>query len=162
MEVLGYLLHDGRAHALAARVCQEADSPSLRISRAVIFLTAHCNMECSYCKSVDHRMPVWRRGQVTELLDRFAAAGTQHVHWTGGEPSLHPQLLDFVQHSAGRGMNNSIATNGAGPAQLYLRLADAGMSRFYLSVDALDPGKFDQITGSRGNLSRVLQTLSAL
>jgi MoaA/NifB/PqqE/SkfB family radical SAM enzyme len=134
----------------------------LAVSRAVVFLTDQCNMACGYCKSTGRAGPQWQPAHVLALLDELADTGTRHVHWTGGEPSLHPGFAALVRHSARRGMDNSVSTNGTGTADSYLGLARAGMGRFYVSVDAPDPVRFDEITRSRGHLPDVLETLGAL
>lgn len=162
MPGVGYLLDDERAVALAARLRREGDLPTLGVTRLVVFLTERCNMRCGYCLSIHHPMPRWREEAVLGLLTRQAAAGCAHVQWTGGEASLHPRVVDFVAVSSSLGMNNSTSTNGSAPPERYRDLVRAGMTRFYVSLDTLNAARFDEMTGSRGLLPRVLETLRLL
>ncbi len=162
MPGVGYLLDEGRAVALAERLQREGDLPTLGVTRLVVFLTERCNMRCDYCLSVHHPMPRWRDDDVLRLLTTQAAAGCAHVQWTGGEASLHPRVVDLVSVSSSLGMNNSTSTNGSAPLARYRDLVAAGMTRFYVSLDTLDAARFDEMTGSRGLLPRVLDTLRLL
>ncbi len=159
---VGYLLGDDRAHELAARLRREGARPSLGVTRLVVFLTQRCNMRCEYCLSIHHPMPRWRDDDVLRLLTRQASAGCVHVQWTGGEASLHPRIVDFVEVAQALGMNNSTSTNGSAAPSRYRDLVRAGMRRFYLSLDTLDAAVFDRMTGSRGLLPRVTETLRVL
>jgi MoaA/NifB/PqqE/SkfB family radical SAM enzyme len=161
MPGVGYLLDEARAHALARRI-SAGDEIVPGPSRAVIFLTPRCNMACAYCLSIFHQMPDWRTEDLEALLNQLAAAGTRHVHWTGGEASLDRRLPSLVRRSDALGMTNSISTNASlGPA-VPLALAEAGMRRFYISLDTLDEPSFDTLTRSAGRLASVLDTLAAL
>lgn len=157
MPGVGYLLDHERARRLAARVHAGGElvpGPS----RAVIFLTARCNMSCDYCLSIYHQMPEWRSDEVEALLEWLASTGTLHVHWTGGEASLDKRLPALVRLSTSRGMDNSMSTNASLGPRTALALVDAGMRRFYTSLDSLDEAWFDELTQSAGHLRRVLDT----
>ena len=158
----GYLLDARRTLRLANRIVNTAGYPDLAVTRAVVFLTERCNMACVYCRSTRHLMPQWTRDRLLLLLEQWTQLGTRHIHWTGGEPTLYPDLSDLVRRSAASGMNNSISTNGASDIETYLRLVEAGMKRFYLSIDAVDVGRFDEMTRSNGYLPQVLQVLRSL
>lgn len=157
----GYLLDDERARALARRLV-EGPLDTRGLSRAVIFLTNRCNMSCGYCLSIRHPMRPWRDQDVLDHVTELAAGGTRHIQWTGGEASLHPRILDFVRHATALGLTSSTSTNASGPPARFLDLARAGMRRFYISLDALDPAEFDAITGTRGRLGNVLAVIEAL
>ena len=160
---IGYLLDDQRVTELAENIRNFGKfSSPFSITRGVIFLTSACNMRCYYCNSVRHPMPPWKNERVFELISDLAANGAKHIQWTGGEASLHPRLPEFVKTSNSLGMNNSISTNGASPVQTYINLANAGMNRFYISLDTLDDREFDRMTGSKGRLQDVIRNILAL
>ncbi len=158
---VGYLTADTRAQRLCARV-RSGDRRSWGASRLVIFLTQRCNMRCGYCLSIGHEMPPWRTGDVRAVLEAEARAGARHVQWTGGEASLHPHIVELVGRAGELGLTSSMSTNGTAPRDRMIALVQAGLSRVYLSLDTPDPRRFDRLTGSRGMLPRVLQTLEAL
>jgi MoaA/NifB/PqqE/SkfB family radical SAM enzyme len=160
---IGYLLDDQRVMELVENIRNSRKfSSSFSVTRGVIFLTSACNMSCYYCNSTRHPMPPWKNEQVIETINELAKNGARHIQWTGGEASLHPHMPEFVRLSSAHGMNNSISTNGASTSQRYIDLANAGINRFYISLDTLDDGEFDRVTGSKGYLQKVLKNILAL
>jgi hypothetical protein len=59
-------------------------------------------------------------------------------------------------------MNNSISTNGLAGKSTYRGLLTGGMSRFYISLDTLNPTLYDSLTRSTGRLPQVLETIENL
>lgn len=159
MPGVGYLLNEKRTRDLATRL---SAAPGLGVTRAVVFLTQRCNMACRYCLSIGHEMPGWGHTTLLDLLAELGKSGTRHVQWTGGEASLHPHLAEYVIRCTESGMSSSMSTNGMASGDCYRKLVRAGMSRFYLSIDATNPRSFDHATRTRGQLPRVLETLRTL
>lgn len=123
--------------------------PYLRLS-----LLEACNFSCSYCLPDGYQArpgvpePL-RLDEIQRLLRAFAAVGMRKVRLTGGEPSLRRDLTDIIAASAAIPGIATVAltTNGC---LLRKRRADwqaAGLNALNVSVDALDPRRFAQITG---------------
>jgi len=162
LESIGYLQDEERAQRLAAKVAAGADGDLLGVSRAVVFLTARCPLDCVYCRSRAHPAPDWPTSELHSLLHTLAEAGATHVQWTGGEATVDPRLPELLRRCEARGMNSSLSTNGCAGPRLYGQLADAGLGRVYVSLDQLDEPTFDRLTRTRGQLGRVLAGLGAL
>lgn len=172
----GYLLDRNRIRGLTEKaaalkkasdiVASGPDPPAaarfLSVTRAEIFLTSRCNMACGYCHSTAHAMPEWENRVLEKMLSRMAAAGARHVQWTGGEPTCHPGFLDLVQNCGRLGMTQSVSTNGTAPLSFYRALVREGITRFYVSLDAITPEAFDRTTGTRGLMERVQETIVGL
>jgi MoaA/NifB/PqqE/SkfB family radical SAM enzyme len=158
----GYLLHEGRARCLARRIERNHDLLDQPVSRVVIFLTSQCALACRYCRSKSHAAPPWSRDRLLRLLETSAATGTRHVHWTGGEATQHPQLAGFVRAATELGLRNSVSTNGTARVRSYLQLVDAGMSRFYVSLDLLQDQRLAALTGAHGLARRVTGVIRTL
>jgi len=91
--------------------------------------------------------------QVVAVATAARAAGVTHFKLTGGEPTLRPDLEDIVTRLAAlKPVELSMTTNGLklGRAGLAQRLANAGLDRVTISLDALDEPTFAQVTGGRG------------
>ncbi|MEO5334478.1 MAG: radical SAM protein [Magnetococcus sp. YQC-5] len=161
MDALGYLLGDDRCRSLAKRIAQNK-KPGLAATRVEIFLTSSCNFHCGYCRSIHHTPPSWDSPNLMAKLNHWASAGTCHLQWTGGEPTLHPHLVRLVSHAHALGMMNSMSTNGSASTDLYTRLHEAGMSWFFVSLDHIETLSFDRWTGSRGKLAHVINTIHHL
>lgn len=141
---------------------REASAPppaSVRIS-----LTDRCDLACVYCR------PSRNDGYLSDRLDEAALhtlleglllAGVRRVRFTGGEPLLSPHVVGAVARAAELGAEDiALTTNGTRLAKLAAPLRAAGLKRLTLSLDSLDPERFERITRG-GKLERVLDGLAA-
>jgi cyclic pyranopterin phosphate synthase len=93
------------------------------------------------------------------LKEVFIPLGFSKFRLTGGEPLLRPGVIDIVRNIANLSATQDISmtTNGFFLAEMAQELYDVGLRRINISLDSLNPQKFDKITGNRG-VSRWLQT----
>ena len=84
--------------------------------RVFIEITNRCNFDCNFCPSgisvrPKRDMPY---NTVLRLIDELQSMGFQKTIYFHvlGEPLLHPQVFDIVNHAAGAGLNPVIFTNG--------------------------------------------------
>ena len=77
-------------------------------------LSRHCNFECSLCisdSSPRNKIDVdWIEKSLTNINNFI---GNIRVVWSGGEPTLHPNLREYVNLSKLMGNANILATNGS-------------------------------------------------
>lgn len=94
----------------------------------------------------------------TALVRGLVAQGVRRVRITGGEPLLHPQLLEVVGAIANiDGVEDlALTTNGTRLAERALALRKAGLQRLNVSIDSLVPERFERMTRG-GKLSSVLR-----
>jgi len=84
------------------------------INDVVIEMTRRCNMTCDHCL----RGPMQKKDQTKENIDKFFSHvdGIGSITFTGGEPSLVPDLIEYARQSAERNCveigNFFIVTNG--------------------------------------------------
>lgn len=127
-----------------------------------ISVTDRCNFRCRYC------MPRERFGEEHTFLPRRAylsfdeiekvvlackPLGLEKVRITGGEPLLRPDLPDLVSKLSAAGVETALTTNASLLSDQAERLAEAGLDRVTVSLDALDPKTHAQMTDS--NLSLI-------
>jgi cyclic pyranopterin phosphate synthase len=136
---------------------------SLRIS-----VTARCNLRCSYC--MPERGVVWfeRREiltfeEIARVTRVLAAAGVRDVRLTGGEPLLRRDLAVLAALLAAvPGIADlSVTTNGLLLREQAADLVAAGVKRFNVHVDSLDPATYRQVA-RRDGLDRVLEGVAEL
>ena len=133
-----------------------------------ISVTDRCNFRCTYCMpkelfGSDHaflpRESLLDFDEIERLVRVFVRHGVEKVRLTGGEPLVRAGLEDLVARIARIDGIRDIAltTNGsllsAGRAQA---LADAGLSRITVSLDALDDAVFMAINDVGFPVARVL------
>ncbi len=108
------------------------------------------------------RDEVLTREEIARLVRVMARWGVSDVRVTGGEPLMRPDLAGIVADIAALpGVREvSMTTNGVLLADRLDDLVQAGLRRVNVSVDSLDPDRFEAITRRR-DLDRVLEGLAA-
>jgi len=135
-----------------------------------ISVTDRCNFRCRYC------MPRERFGENHTFLPRRAylsfeeiekvvtacrPLGLEKVRITGGEPLLRPDLHDLISRVSSTGVEVALTTNASLLSGQAPRLADAGLDRVTVSLDALDPKIHSQMTDSSIPVEVVLEGIDA-
>ncbi len=142
------------------------DAHGRRIHYLRIALTDRCNLRCRYCMPEHMRFqPNHDRMTTAELLRLaacFADLGFDKFRLTGGEPTLHPDLITIIAHLSALPNRPEVVmtTNGLLLEKLAGPLANAGLHRCNISLDALDEDRFRTIA-RRGESALVLRGLHA-
>lgn len=122
--------------------------PYLRLS-----LTDVCNFRCSYClpdgwqcTRDDRELSL---SELTRLARAFIIAGTRKIRLTGGEPTVRRDFTTLA-HAIGSvpGLQTlALTTNGYRLQQNARAWHAAGIRAVNVSLDSLDPARFERITG---------------
>lgn len=107
----------------------------------VVDVTYLCNATCRYCRWGDGSTP----GRVVQDLekvlippDTLEMIGTRRVVLSGGEPRLHPRLLDILEYYGSLVDEVVVITNGYGlDAETVGDLLDAGATGITVSLDSV-------------------------
>src|SRR5215831_18770577 len=99
-----------------------------------------CNLACGYCNEYDHNSTPVPLDVMKRRLDKLADLGTSIVTISGGEPMMHPQLDQIIQHIRVRGMIAGLISNGYyfTPERIK-RLNKAGLEYLQISIDNVEP-----------------------
>jgi GTP 3',8-cyclase len=143
----------------SARAAQRVPPKTVRIS-----LTDRCDLACLYCR------PSRSDGYLETRLDEepwramvraLVQAGVRRVRVTGGEPLLHPRVVERVAFLAEQGLEDlALTTNATRLRALARPLRDAGLHRLTVSLDSLVAERFARITRG-GRLDAVLDGIEA-
>ncbi len=117
-----------------------------------VSLTDACNFNCFYC--MPSQAVFTPKGQLLHpeeyrsLCGALVASGIEELRVTGGEPTVRPEFRDILKSLGDLSvMRKGITSNG----QLLSKHLDFLMENEWLhlniSLDSLDPGRFDSITG---------------
>src|ERR1035437_147687 len=134
-----------------------------------ISITDRCNYKCVYCRSGSDgpQFPEMPIADYLRMVRVFVGLGITKVRLTGGEPLLRRGLVDMVRELGqmktltGSPLDIAITTNGHLLAELAQPLADAGLSRVTVSMDAVDEERFARITRVPNAYERVLAGVRA-
>ncbi|MFN2197284.1 MAG: GTP 3',8-cyclase MoaA [Anaerolineales bacterium] len=131
-----------------------------------ISLTDHCNLRCVYCMPEDMTFrpsaELMQDDEVLFLVRLFTDLGFNKFRLTGGEPTVRAHVVDLVRDIASTpGVQSlSMTTNGLLLSRLAQPLKDAGLQRVNVSIDTLDPEKFQRLT-RWGKLEQVWEGIQA-
>jgi GTP 3',8-cyclase len=131
-----------------------------------ISVTDRCNFRCFYCRSADpenyqEHDQILSWPELERLGRLFHDLGIQKVRVTGGEPLVREGVENFVAKLAAAGYEDlSMTTNGHLLSVRYERLLAAGLKRINISLDSLDPVKFEKITRTK-TFSSVMSGIEA-
>ena len=119
-----------------ARAMASPDHPIL----AQIIPTRRCNLACTYCNEFDKDSPPVPTSEMLQRIDKLSALGTSIVTFSGGEPTLHPDLDLLIRRVREQGAIATIITNGylLTPERIK-RLNAAGLDYLQISIDNVQP-----------------------
>jgi len=127
-----------------------------------ISITDRCNERCLYCLPENYSdwLP---RGEILDYDELLAivrvatALGFKKFRVTGGEPLIRPGVVKFIRDLVATPGVESVllTTNGTRLPELAKPLFDAGLRRINISLDALDPVIYRNITS--GDVAPVLR-----
>jgi cyclic pyranopterin phosphate synthase len=141
-----------------------------------ISVTDRCNFRCGYCmpKEVFDReyafLPqssLLSFEEITRLARVFALHGVRKLRLTGGEPTLRKHLevligmLAELRDVDGAPLDLTLTTNGSTLVKKAQALADAGLKRITVSLDALDDAIFQRMNDVAFPVADVLAGIDA-
>ncbi len=135
--------------------------PAIRGMPAAISaeLTNHCNLDCPECLSGAGLMTRERGfmeiGLFRNLVDELRPYLYNVSLYFQGEPMLHPQFFDFLEHSGG--LSTTVSTNGHFlTAANSEKIASSRLGRLIVSLDGLDQDVYSTYR-KKGDFGRVIE-----
>ena len=132
-----------------------------------VSVTDRCNLRCAYCMAEGgiallRHEDILRFEEITEVVREAAAMGVKKVRLTGGEPLVRRGIVTLVAMLRDiEGIADlAMSTNGIRLAEFADPLAQAGLHRVNVSLDAVDPARFAAITRG-GDVQAVLDGIRA-
>jgi len=123
-------------------------------------VTSRCNLRCRYCaRQYNHGEISLSAGvqvldEATSEMAGFDFGGEPYpfhlpyTSFTGGEPLLHPHIVELVAHASGKGLRPNVLTNGDYLTRsMAEKLLDARVGGIQISIDSSDPAVQKELTG---------------
>lgn len=141
-----------------------------------ISVTDRCNFRCVYCMPKDvfgKDFPFLPQSALLsfEEIERVAriavAHGVEKIRLTGGEPLLRKNIEHLIERLAalrtptGRPLELALTTNGSLLRRKAQSLANAGLTRVTVSLDAIDETRFRQMNDVDFPVAEVLAGIDA-
>jgi len=132
-------------------------------------VSARCNLNCVYCpkaEGMENRVPAHMRGQILDVDDystnlaHLARNGLRGVSFTGGEPTLNPDLPALVARAANIFDRVELTSNGRFFREMLPALAPH-LDVLKISLDAVDPVVRSITQGTDAELDRAVGSIFA-
>ncbi len=124
-----------------------------------------CNFSCEICdfwKDKELRQQRLSVEEIDVISDKLAQIGPQIVSIGGGEPLMHPRILDVVRALARHHFPVMICNGWYVTPERARELFEAGMYEISVSIDYDNADKHDKQRGKEGAFERGLEALKVL
>lgn len=139
------------------------DAPLRAPFTVCMWVTDYCNLDCAYCYAKPFSGRRMDSARAIELVSEFAEMGVFDITFAGGEPLLHPEIVEMVRLAVTGGMRVGLLSNGVALPQSRIDALERVTSRekfmLQISLDSTDPAINDPV---RGKTQRVLESLERL
>lgn len=126
-----------------------------------IQVNRHCNNACHFCSNPSNGNNIsYERG--IELIDDFIERGYRGVIFTGGEPTLSPDLPRWIAYTVQKGIENRIISNGmlCSNPDYMKRLAQSGLELVHFSVFTCHEKIHDFLTDTPGSWKKLMISIT--
>lgn len=131
--------------------------------RRILRLVFHCNQSCDFCFVSRELPPIEHERLVAEIED-CGAKGIA-IDFSGGEPTLHPQVLDYIRLAKSKGAPRvELQTNAIKMADRAFAgaLREAGLSSAFVSLHGTTAAVSDRVTAAPGTFVRTVAGIGNL
>ncbi|KAJ9584573.1 hypothetical protein L9F63_021083, partial [Diploptera punctata] len=122
-----------------------------------ISLTERCNLRCQYCMPAEGveltpQQKLLTTDEVVRLAQLFVKEGITKIRLTGGEPTVRKDLVDIIASlKQVKGLETvAMTTNGLMLTRQLVALQRAGLDILNVSLDTLQPPRYEQVTRRKG------------
>jgi len=124
-------------------------------------ITRACNLKCLHCyesagaKGADELTTE----EALKGIDILADAGVLILAFSGGEPSIRPDIIQLIKRSSDRGMYTAMATNAIlfSSRRRVHEFKKAGLQFAQISLDGLNPQTHDYFRGVPGTFEKTVE-----
>lgn len=130
---------------------------------ALIRVLFQCNQACRFCFVSTH-LPAAPDDAIERAI-RDAAAADRKVTLTGGEPTLHPELIRYVRLAKSLSRRPVLMQTNAirlADPELTRALADAGLDEAFVSLHGATAAVSDAVTSAPGTFDKTVRGIDQL
>ncbi|MCD4719034.1 MAG: 12,18-didecarboxysiroheme deacetylase [Desulfobacula sp.] len=125
-------------------------------------MTRRCNLKCVHCYarsediSYDNELA---HEQSIAMIDDLAQFGVPVLLFSGGEPTVHPRLVEYAKYAVSKGMRAVISTNGTLITKEKAKIfKEIGLSYVGISLDGLEE-THDKFRGVKGSYKKAMAAI---
>lgn len=128
---------------------------------AVFALTTQCNCRCVMCDIYKNPPRFISLKNAMKVLDFLSQNKFLIVYFTGGEPTLHPNVVDIVSYANQLGLVTAMTTNGTAPRDMIMRLKESGLFLLSVSLDHWEADFCEKIRGHKDIKTKQEKTINS-
>jgi radical SAM protein with 4Fe4S-binding SPASM domain len=129
--------------------------------KALVQITERCNLHCAHCfvSSTAQGGDMGVDAFVDQVLPRLVEARVERVTLTGGEPFVHPDILEFCGAVIDAGLPVGICTNATQTSDEQIdELVRLGDVHVNVSFDGFRPASHGRFRGDRSSFATTVAT----
>lgn len=131
-----------------------------------IEITGKCLMQCRHCSSscTENSSSLLSYGRILAILDEARVLGTKTIEISGGEPLLHPRILDIIKEAKKnfevRLYTSGFLGNSNGiPESFISSMATSKLDRIIFNLQGASAEIHEQITKTSGSFNSVIASI---
>lgn len=145
--------------------CYFRSSVQLPNRKALLQITECCNLNCAHCfisaKKYGRSISVENIAKV--IIPRLKQCRVTRITLTGGEPFLHPNIIEIVSLFKNEGISIGICTNGTAISQNEIEeLGKIGNVHVNVSLDGFSPTSHGKFRGDEKSFAKTIETIRQL
>lgn len=133
-------------------------------------ILSKCSNNCVHCSSCStfHSQDIFSLQKIQQIVSELSKLCVKRICLSGGEPFLHPDLLDIVKDIASRGIICDIYTAGvlrsgneysSIPKDIFSQLKSAGLHRLMFNMQAITEKNYNMIMGTMGCQKHLIESI---
>lgn len=130
--------------------------------RSVLYITKLCNIRCKFCYYLDEENKKHTPFDSIERTFQWWKRDYQidYVDITGGEPTIHPSIVEIIRCSNKYGIKPTVITN-AQRSEIFEPMIEAGLEDLLISIHGIHD-YYDQVVQKKGAFKNIEKTISLL
>ncbi|MFK7986457.1 MAG: radical SAM protein [Sandaracinaceae bacterium] len=147
--------------ALETQPCPScaADVHFSRFVRMDIALSEYCNLKCQMCRRPSETL-FMDAERCKRVMSEAAEVGVEYLSFSGGEPFVHPNILELLEHAFSLGVKVQMVSNGTLIREKHLELL-SNLDCLTISIDGTEKAH-DHIRRREGTYRRSIKTIRLL
>ena len=118
----------------------------------ILEITEKCNLSCPFCFADGGKGEHMPFDKAKACIKDIYAQGRRYIHFGGGEPTIHPDILGLIAHAKAAGLEYiQLNTNGlmlANEPDFARKCKEAGASCVFLQFDGTTDEIYEQTRGT--------------
>ena len=143
---------------------KEGESRKYPLNQIYFYLTEGCNLRCRHCwiapkyQTEGNSYPALDLDLFKAIIEQAKPLGLTGVKLTGGEPLLHPQIKEILEHIRAENLDLTVETNGVlCTSTLARKMAECKNTFVSVSLDGADAETHEWVRGVVGCFETALR-----